>query len=323
MKYSIQTWLGRIMAFALLWAYHPQEMVAKETAYDFLNLDKSASIAALGGNGVIQTSELAAFFYNPAVLSPDTHQQLSIGFQKHLLDINSGSLAYGLHLKDVGDLAIGIHYINYGRFDQTNEIGQKVGDFSAQDLALQVGGAFDVETYSFGYLRAGASLKLIYSGIEDYSSTAYALDVGAVLHFYNEHVKIGASILNVGGQLSSYAGQTESLPLDIRLGVSNRLEGLPVTITAGLVHLNEDAGSLTGKIKNFTLGAEWTFSEHFQARLGFNNYLRRELKAEESAGMSGLSAGFGLEFNAIHFDYALSSWGNVGQLHQLSLSTTL
>lgn len=292
-------------------------------AYDFLNLDKSAKIASLGGNGVARAGDLNAFFDNPAVLCPETHQRIVFGFQKHLMDINSGMVVYGRHVQDMGDFAMGIHYIHYGDFDQTNDLGQKTGTFSAKDMALQLGYAFDVDSYDYGYLRAGVALKFIYSGIQDYSSTAYALDLGIMMHFYNEHLKIGVSLLNWGGQLSAYDNESESLPLDLRLALTNKLEGLPVDFTLGLVHLNDDNGGLLKKFQNFTVGAAYHFSHTIEARVGLNNFLRRNVKGENSAGLSGISFGMGINYMSFKFDYALTSWGSVGMLHQLALSTTL
>ena len=313
--------------FVLLWlslvCVQPSRAIAQDYAYDFLNLNKSASISSLGGNGVAFSNHLDAFFQNPAVLSPETHQRVVVGFQKHLMDINSGMAAYGHHMKNIGDFALGLHYINYGQFDETNSIGQVTGTFSAQDLSMQLGYAFDVDTYDYGYLRGGVALKFIYSGIENYSSTAYAFDIGAMMHFYNEQLKIGISVLNWGSQLSSYTSISEDLPLDIRFAVTNQLEGLPLSLTVGLVQLNEDAGSLVKKLQNFTIGAQWNMSEAFNLRAGLNNYLRRNVKAENSAGLSGFSLGIGIAFNTITFDYGMTSWGTIGLLHQLTLATEL
>ncbi len=66
-----------------------------------------------------------------------------------------------------------------------------------------------------------------YSGIEDQSSTGFAVDLGLQYLLPLSKWSFGFSILNLGTQISSYYSTTEDLPLDIRLGFSKELQHLP------------------------------------------------------------------------------------------------
>ncbi|ACF12502.1 hypothetical protein Ctha_0030 [Chloroherpeton thalassium ATCC 35110] len=297
-------------------------LFAQDKVYDFLNLERSAKVAALGGNSVSFIGDLNAFFQNPAVLNSNTNRRGAFSFQKHLMDINSGFAVYGRSIESIGDFAAGVSYVNYGSFDETDELGNIIGSFAAQDLALQIGYAFDLEEYDYGYLRAGISLKYIYSNIADYTSSALALDAGIVLVIPESDVEIGFALTNYGWQLAKYDAASEDLPTDMRLALTTRPEGLPLALTIGLVQLNNDF-SLTEKVKNFTIGGEFSFGEFVRFRLGFNNALRNDVKSGENAGMVGASAGLGILYRDFHFDYSYSSWGSIGALHQFSISTTL
>jgi hypothetical protein len=86
----------------------------------------------------------------------------------------------------------------------------------------------------------GANVKVIYSNIEKYSSSALAADLGLHYAFPEQLINIGFSILNLGSQLSSYADTKEDLPLDIAFGLSKRLEHLPLRLSLDFHKLNEE-----------------------------------------------------------------------------------
>jgi hypothetical protein len=73
-----------------------------------------------------------------------------------------------------GKFAAAATFTNYGSFDYADKEGIKGGTFSASDLDLAFYYSNKIDT-NFFY---GAGIKFIYSGIEKYSSTALALDLG-------------------------------------------------------------------------------------------------------------------------------------------------
>lgn len=310
-------------ALALLCLTLTATCSAQTTVYEFLRLDRSARIAALGGNSVSLTSDVASFFQNPAILDSSTHKQASFSFQKHILDINSGFIAYGREWQGIGQFGAGLSVVSYGSFEETDEVGNVTGAFSAGDFALQTALSREVQNFGFGTLRAGVALKFIFSNIQNFRSTALALDAGLLLSVPAEALHIGIALLNLGTQLSSFDGRSESLPLDLRLSISKKLEGLPLELTVGFIRLTDPSENLLARFRNFTIGGEFTITDALRLRIGYSNLQRQDLNLTGALGLAGLSAGVGIAIEQFRFDYAFSSWGVLGGLHQLTVVTVL
>lgn len=298
-------------------------ILAQTAVYEFLRLDRSARIAALGGNSVSIKGDVVGLFQNPASISSETDKSASFSFQKNLMDINAGFIAYGREIKGVGDFGVGLSYINYGTFTRTDAAGNTEGEFTAGDLCLQLGYGREIERYSFGTLRAGVGLKYVFSNIAEFSSSGLAFDAGLLLDIPDEKLQLGISILNVGRQISTYDGISEALPLDVRVGATTQLEGLPLILSIGFINLSDKTDNALDKLKFFTIGGEFLLSEQVRLRVGYNNKLRSDLSVGSALGLSGVSGGLGIVLNKFKFDYAFSSLGVIGIQHQLSIATVL
>lgn len=311
-------------SFCIFFILFVSEYASAQTAvYEFLRLDRSARVAGLGGNSVSIKGDVVGLFQNPASISSETDKSASFSFQKNLMDINAGFIAYGREIKGIGDFGIGFSYINYGTFTRTDVAGNTGGEFTAGDLCLQLGYGREIEQYSFGTLRGGVGLKYVFSNIAEFSSSGVAFDAGLLLDIPDEKLQIGLSILNVGRQISTYDGVSENLPLDVRIGATTQLEGLPLILSVGFINLADKTNKATDKLKFFTVGGEFLLSEQVRLRAGYNNKLRNDLSVGGALGLSGISGGLGLEFNQFKFDYAFSSLGVIGIQHQLSVATIL
>ena len=77
------------------------------------------------------------------------------------------------------------------------------------------------------------------------------------------------------------------------------------------------------RFKAFTLGAEFTLSKVFKLRFGYDNERRSDLKVGTTAGIAGFNAGIGAKISEYQFDYGYSSFGLVGGLHRIGISTSL
>ncbi len=283
--------------------------------YDFLRLDMNARASALNGSFVSMTNDPNLLFYNPASLATLQRPAGSVSFVKHLLDVNAGSLSYAQALDDLGTFGGGIHFVDYGSFDRTDESMNVLGSFGARELALTAGWGMTVEEF----LSVGGTLEFVYSSISSYRSSAIALGAGVLYEIPAENITLGFSIRHLGAQLDTYAGVRETLPLDVSMGVTKRPEHLPVFLNLNFHKLNESRDSFFDRFSAFTLGAEFLMSESLRLRVGFNNEQRRELRLGTSAGLAGFSFGGGVLFQEYVVDYALNSYGKIGSLHRISV----
>jgi hypothetical protein len=290
-----------------------------QNTFDFLRLDGSARAGALGGSFVSNNDDADVIFYNPAGIELLTGNPASFSFVKHLMDINLATLSYSTEFEDIGRFGAAIKYINYGTFEGSDEFGTRTGEFGVNEMALVIGYANQLDE-NFYY---GANAKFIYSGIETRSSTAMAVDLGLHYAIPDKNWNFGFAVLNLGGQLSKYYSTSEDLPLDVAVGVSKRLENLPLRLSVDFHKLNKDRENFVGRFKAFTVGAEFTLSKVMKLRFGYDNERRSEFKIGTTAGIAGFNAGLGIKVSDYQFDYGYSSLGLVGGLHRIGISTSL
>jgi hypothetical protein len=87
--------------------------------------------------------------------------------------------------------------------------------------------------------------------------------------------------------------------------------------------LNDNQSTFTDRFRAFTIGGEFTISRVVQLRIGFDNAVRKDLELGTSAGLVGFCGGLGITAGEYRIDYAISLLGNIGNLHRISVATTL
>jgi hypothetical protein len=308
-----------LILFATLLVFHSAGLGSGKGTYSFLRNDVGARAAGLNGSFVSMTNDPNSLFYNPAALATITQPKGSAGFLKHLLDVNGGHISYAHSLEGIGTIGGGIIYLDYGSFTETDESMNVLGTFGARDLAFVVGLGRSIDEVT----SVGVNAKLIYSSIANTSSFAVALDAGVLYQIPAENITIGASVLTLGTQVNAYQQTKESLPLDVKIGITKRPEHLPVLLNLNFHKLNESQDDFLQRFSSFSFGAEFLMSESVRLRVGYNNEQRKELKLGTSAGLAGISLGGGILFGEYVLDYAFNSYGKIGGLHRISLGMSL
>jgi hypothetical protein len=294
-------------------------LIAQDGTYDFLRLDASARIAAMGGSFVSMKDDPNVIFYNPASLATMTLPQISFSYLDHLMDVNAGTASFAQPVEGIGSIGAGITYIDYGSFAGTDASGNTTGTFSAQELALVAGIATAVEENTY----IGGNIKYIYSSISEYRSSAIAIDAGVLYEIPSQNITLGASILSLGKQLKTYDGVQESLPLDFTIGITKKPEHLPAYINLNFHKLNQTVDKFSDRFRSFTIGIEFLASTSLRLRAGYNNEQNKDLATGTNAGLSGFSFGAGLLVRSYRIDYAYSSYGKIGGLNRFSIAINL
>jgi hypothetical protein len=290
-----------------------------QSTFHFLRNDIHARVAGMAGAFLAMQDDPNLLFINPAGLSTLATPRVSIGYLDYLLDINAGSIAYATSWEGLGPVGLGVQFYHYGSFDHTDALLNTSGTFSAVDLALSAGLSHDLAPD----LAVGVAITFIHSSVAEFRSSALAFNAGVLYRIPEERLAFAASVLHAGAQLSTFNGVREALPLDVRIGITKRPEHLPVDLNLSFHRLQEEAASLGDRLQRFSAGAEFDLSSSLRLRLGYNNQLRRELRLGTSAGLAGFSGGFGITIGGYLVDYAFSSWGGVGGLHRIAISTAL
>lgn len=310
-----------VIVLALLIIFSSNSVYSQaNSTFNFLKLDIGARASSLGGSFNSQTNDVNSIFYNPAALSTLKNKQASVGFFKYLLDINSGNAAFSQRYKNIGYFGAGIRYINYGSFEKFDEQSNSLGTFTANEIALSLGYS-NISKNNFHY---GINLKFIYSKIDIYSSTAVAADLGILYSIPVTQWNFGVSLLNAGTQLSEYNSTKEKLPVDLRVGISKKLEHLPLRVHFEIDNLTQNADKFFDRFKNLSVGGEFDFSDNVKFRLGYNNGDRQNLSTGSSLGVAGFSTGLGIKFlKSYSLDYAFNSMGKVGSTHRIDVGFAL
>ncbi len=317
--------------------------IGGENTYQFLELTNSARIAALGGTqiAILDSSDLNLAYNNPSLLHKEMANRVLVNYVNYLTDINYGYVSYAKSYEGIGNFAVGMHYINYGKFDEATETGELTGTtFNAAEYALNL-----IYSNSYKRLNYGANLKPILSSFESYQSIGIAADFGVNFSSKGGNTTVALVARNFGTQITTYYenGNRESIPFNLQVGISKRLVHAPVVLSATMQHLNHwDLASpdeepdfdtetiydrnesfLKQTMRHLVLGVEILPSENFILRVGYNYQRRQELLFEEKASLVGLSTGFGIKIKRFRLDYGISRFHLAGSSNLFSLSINL
>lgn len=297
--------------------------------YEFLNLMTAPRQAALGGKTVANyDQDVNQALYNPATINDQMHNHLAVNYANYYGDVKYGTAAYAYTINPkIQTFYVGVNYVNYGSFEGYDEVGNVTNSFTGSETALYIGYARNIPNTN---IFLGANLKFITSTLESYNSVGLATDIGAIYRNPENNLNFAIVVRNFGTQLTTYAGDRESLPFEVMAGVSKKLQHLPLRWQITLDQLqnwnlaysnpNRSETQLDGSVKaekvNFVnelfrhvmLGAELFPDKGFNIRLGYNFRRAQELKITDQRTFSGFSAGFGLRINKFKFDYSYSKF---------------
>jgi hypothetical protein len=318
-----------ILFFLLLLSTTTFSQIGGKYVYQFLNLAQSPRQAALGGKTVtVVDYDVNQAFYNPATINAEMHNRLSANYGSYYGEVSYGTAAYAYtYDRHLQTFHAGISYINYGTFEGRDELGNLTSDFTGSEAALSLGYAYNIPWTD---MYIGANAKLISSTLESYNSWGAAVDLGFLYIDEPNDINYGFTVRNIGVQITPYQDTREKLPLSIDAGISQLMENVPIRWHMTFENLQQwniafsnpnraegslDGGSKEEKVSFFNnalrhviLGAELFPEKGFNIRLGYNFRRSEELRIIEQRHFSGISAGFGLRFGKVKFDYSYSRY---------------
>jgi len=316
-----------------------------ESVYNFLELTNSARVAALGGKNVsIDDGDLNLVFHNPALLRASMDQQMNLNYVNYFAGVNFGYTSYAFKKEGVGTFAGGIHYVDYGSYDRTDEYGNMHGTFRSSEYAINL---LYGRTFFDSVLSVGVNVKPIFSIYEQYTSLGLTADLGVVYTIRATNTTAGFVLKNMGLQITSFSGTRERVPFEIQAGITQGLAHAPFRFSIQLQHLErwdltyekkQDEQLIFGPepatdvrfdefadklMRHAIFGVEVLLGEHFHVDLGYNYKRRQEMKMNSWPGMVGFSFGFGFRIKKFHMAYGRSSYHLAGGSNHFSLTTNL
>jgi hypothetical protein len=321
--------------------------IGGQHVYEFLNAAPSARITALGGDLItVRDDDVTLAFQNPAALNPSMHHSLSFNINNRLADISNGNFSFGQYVKK-WDMTFhgGIHYINYGDFLKTDEVGNSEGTFNAAEQAFTVGAGKQL----FERLSVGANLKFINSRFENYTSAGMVGDIAFMVHDTASKVNFTFLMKNIGGQFSTYRPDNqEPIPFEMQIGISKKLQHLPFRFSiiyhnlqrwnilyddpniVDNVFFGEEAATTSNDFidnlfRHLVFSGEFLFGkkENFRIRFAYNHLKRQELTVRSLRSFHGFSLGAGIKINRFRLEYGRSFEHIAGGFNHFSISTNL
>lgn len=210
--------------------------------------------------------------------------------------------------------AISIRHLGYGIFEERNEDGLRTGQFSAGEtwaslsLAQSLFHSFDI----------GVTGGALLSRIDNVTASLAVFTMGGVLTIHRFDMRVGFSIRHVGVTLDSYTGHSEPIPTNVNLGMTKRLEHLPLELSIDGTWWEREGREV------IRLGGEFTLPYGLSLRLGTSSN-RVDLKTDQlwQDITTGMGLGVGYQIQNMSVDLGIQYRGVAGTAIGLGFSTVL
>ena len=284
---------------ALLFLFVPA-LVWATTGAAFLKIPVGPRVCATGEAAVAYIDDASALFYNPAGLANVPRFDVLLAHNRWLLDMNHEYVAGVYGFEGIGKFGLAFDYWGSGAIQGINIRGETIPGYtvSAADWSLNAGYARSISDFSFGF-----GLKFIHQQQESLSTSAVAVDAGAMYKAPLEGLKAGVSVANIGTKAKLYQ-ESYGLPLQARLGWR---------YDRGIVGVMQDLILSETEKPGIAAGVECRPVQVLALRGGYRI-------GSDVDGLSGLRAGLGLSLHGIGVDYALAPYGKLGASHRISVS---
>ncbi|OVE77671.1 hypothetical protein BVX98_02090 [bacterium F11] len=267
----------------------------------------SAGLILLQGNGARASAlgeafssvsdDISGFHYNPASLDTLTKAHASFQYQSGIFEDSFSQFVIGAPLQE-GAIGVSIGYYDGGEIRLFD--GTEVRNVTAKtDLAVSLGFARSLGRASFGLTGKYLSTELA----ETDNASAVAADVGFQIPI-GSRFRFGTALQNFGTQMEFHT-EGEDLPQVFRAGASYQL---PVPSVPVHVHF-EVPYFFNEKETSPSFGIE-TLMGPLAFRAGYRS----------NTDLEGFSAGTGIFYRQISFDYSFGLVEDFDSRHKLNLS---
>jgi len=259
------------------------------TAASFLKIGVGARAIAMGEAFTALADDGTALYWNPAGLAQIEKIEVSTMYNMHFQQINQGYVSLASPLLG-GVIGLGINYVDMGQIEGRDEYGNPTGSFGASDIHLFGGYANKLKNISWGL-----TVGWLQDKIEQDTKSSFLGSIG-LLYSLSKYLTLGVAAQNIGSELGS-----DPLPFIFKVEAASKLETLTLAVDIAKPQDNEIY---------YCLGAEWWLGNVLALRVGY--------KTNQDIGQ-GLTTGLGYKFGRIWLDYAYMPYGDLGDIHRISL----
>ena len=210
-------------------------------------------------------------------------------------------------------ITVAINHISYGTFKGYDENAIPTNNYSSSDTWMRLGYSRLSKNLPISY---GISNQLYFSKLGQYSSTIFYLSLGAIWNIKKYKTNIGLSIDDISINISPINNVIEKSPSRYNIGVSKKLEYLPLKISVDYLSINNK------KNKDYFISGIFSLPKNLSFIWGTSTRkLSQNIKESVIKTILG-SSGVGINYkdNGIIIGYGLYFYGTGGWTNGLDLS---
>jgi hypothetical protein len=269
---------------------------AGETALVSREFDQWPSTAAMGSTAASSLDPLTALWVNPAALAFSAGQ-IGATHIDWIGDTRMEQLALALGGTRRVRLGLSSHLVTTDDIQSRTGPTAPLGDFEVRDFGFGMSAAMELGPS----WALGLTARFLRQQVFTDDASTIGFDVG-VMWLQSSRLRLGASVNNLGSSLSWGDILSVPLPRSFRAGGSFKIGS--TLMVAG------DVWSIRDRDARGTVGVEWQPTPVLLIRSGY-------LAGSDSRN---ISAGFGLNWREIGFDYAIVPLSNdLGVTHRVGI----
>jgi hypothetical protein len=226
---------------------------------EWLDRYAGARTLGLGSAFVANADDPLGVLWNPAGLSSMNQNELRFENSRLYEGTSINAIGFAVPGSWLPSLGVSVFSLGSGDFQRTNELNDPLGTFHEGETAYLLTASKSISPK----LSVGANFKLVQQTIEDFSGGGYGLDLGGNLAL-TPSLKVGASVMNLGGPSIKLRDTSEPWPTVIRGGAS-----LGLFDGRGMVAAELDQSQGMGT--RFHGGAEYWIQRQFALRMGYDD----------------------------------------------------
>jgi len=287
----------------------------------FLRLGVGERAAGMGEAYTALAADATALYWNPAGLAAVAGSQIHLMHNEWIASVRQ-DFAGLAHPTRLGTFALGITGLSMDELELREELpsSEPLGHFSAFDIAVHGGYG---RTLLPG-LQVGLGLKWIYSRLYEENAKGFLVDCGLRHEAKIPGLTLGAALLHFGPKFK-YVSEQFDAPRTVKLGAAWLAPAHPaggdLRFAYDLLLLSDsDTASDAELGESKSLNAR----HHFGAEYDYRGLAALRLGYKAGYDSQGLSAGAGLSWHQVTFDYAFIAVSNdLGSAHRLGLTLGL
>ncbi len=289
-------WLASFTLTALLLAgtASAQEEIQAAAPGDWLARYSGARTLGLGDAFVAAADDPLGVLWNPAGLHQLFQNEVRFENARPFGETSLNAFTFAVPARRIPSVGFTVVSLSSGDFERTNELNERLGSFSDGETAF----LFSAAEALSQRIALGGNVKVIRQSVETFGASGVGADLGVLVQA-TPAIRVGASVLNVGGPRLTLRDTQETYPVEVRGGVSFRAFSGRGLVSIELDHREGAATAVHG-------GSEFWIRPVLALRAGYS-------AAAPSGGLSIRAT------PAMSIDYAVTDH-ELGVTHRVGIS---